>query len=436
MKTIHKLLPKELVHLFQKAIRDEYENKVYDKPRPCPYCGNRKAWKYDKIRKIFCRLITQKGLEDIKVMVVRHQCSKCRKAFYPETPFYLNCDFGNPIVDFCLFLAAGNPFNRVERIMAEHGLQVDRKTVANYAVRFKDRLKKYSGIKLSGKAIGINFLKMFFGVSNVEELRKRHPDKKYDSVSDETYPPKRGAEQTLAEENRLRRYFKLDEKKYPDGFTLAVGYLPSIRAYVSLILTENPFNSMFARLLGMPLDGTDYNLTDGHKAYEQWTNHERCLFHKSRNLAKRDKVLKELEKSKLPDDVKQYLKERYAKLKEEYMRYMKERYPWMVSDNNFTGALTTNAIEGGNWRIKFELRTSYKNIDSIETRAALICIMDSMYCFRYGKAMESFVHANSQFAFEGVMSVALEKEKEVPVLHSKYNPLYIRRQQEVKWHVI
>jgi len=60
---------------------------------------------------------------------------------------------------------------------------------------------------------------------------------------------------------------------------------------ISVIVTENPFNSLFARSLRIPLLGSDYNVTDGHGAYNDYPDHVRCLFHKANNEAKKDKIL-------------------------------------------------------------------------------------------------------------------------------------------------
>jgi len=182
--------------------------------------------------------------------------------------------------------------------------------------------------------------------------------------------------------------------------------------------------------LRIPLFGSDYNLTDGHGAYNDYPDRVRCLFHLAKNEAKRDKILKKLQKSALPKEIKEYLSQKYQEMKEEMLKMMKEKYPQFVTpDDKFTGALTTNCIEGGNWRIKHELRTEYKNIDSITSRSILITIEDSLYTFRGGKPNESFAHANSSFKFEDIMDIEIEKERtkikfELP--KSKFNPLSVR----------
>ncbi len=411
-KKLHNLSPELMKTAFQNAIRAEYQNKVYEEHGSCPECGNEKSCIYDKREKIFCRLITVNGFEDIKVIIVTRQCSKCKHFFYSESPFYPNCSYGKPLVDFILFLAAKNPYNRVENIMMNFGIQMDRDTVKNYAKRFKDKVLKTAGLKMFDKDMGINFLKMFFNVNNVKELKEKYPElKKVESVSDETYAAKKGAKKVLKEENKKRKIKGEKENKYPDSFTLSASYLPAIKSYAALIATEAAFSSMFSRLLQSVMEGSDYNLTDGNPSYNDLPNHERCLFHKSKNLAKKDAVLKKLQQSALPEEVKAYLSKKYHELEEEALKMLKEKYPQLLDKGYFTGALTTNAMEGGNWRIKYEMRTPYFNIQSITARAILIAILDSSYNFRYGKPNESFVHINSQFGFENAMKIRLEKEK-------------------------
>jgi hypothetical protein len=79
-------------------------------------------------------------------------------------------------VDLCLALAASNPYNRVESILMQHGIQVDRDTIKNYALRFRDKATKRAGIPVMDDAkIGVNILKMLFDVENVKELKEKYP---------------------------------------------------------------------------------------------------------------------------------------------------------------------------------------------------------------------------------------------------------------------
>lgn len=414
LKTVNSLAPRILVKMFQQALILEFEGRIFDKLEKCPKCGSEEIVRLDKVEKIACKIITENGFRDIKAEIKRYKCKSCKHVSNAESPFYPNCMYAKSVVDFCLFLVSKNPCNRTENILMNFGIQVDRDTVKNYAKRFKDRVLKQAGLKMFDKDIGLNLLKIFFHVKNVSELKEKYPElKRIESVSDETHASKKGAKKALKEENRKRKLKGGDEKKYPDSFTLAASYLPAINSYAALIATENAFNSMFSKLLESVMEGSDYNLTDGNPSYNDLPNHERCLFHKSKNLAKKDAVLKRLQQSALPEEVKKYLSKRYRELEEEAMKILKGKYPQFMAEGTFIGALTTNAMEGGNWRVKYELRTPYANINSIAARAILIALMDSMYNFRHGKPNESFAHINSQFAFEDAMKISTDKERKI-----------------------
>lgn len=168
--------------------------------------------------------------------------------------------------------------------------------------------------------------------------------------------------------------------------------------FSSLLCSDAPFNSMFARVLLLPASGADYKLTDGHGSYNI-VKHERCLFHKLKNLAKKDKRLKKMH----PDDARHHLMEIYRLLREAEESRLAEKYPEFIQDGHFTGAMTTNAMEGGNWRIKFELRACYENLESFYARCILILLSDSLYNFRNGEPKTSFAYRESNFSFATVM---------------------------------
>ena len=175
-------------------------------------------------------------------------------------------------------------------------MQVDEDTCKNYAIKFQDKVKKYAKISVLEKDVGINLLKVMFDVKNVKELKRKYPHKKFDSVSDETYPAIKGAKKKFEEINRWRK-----------------------------------------------LRG------------------------------------------------------------EELLKLLRKKYPNFVVDGNFIGAAATNAMEGGNWRLKYELRTSYSNQDAITGRVILACLLDSIYTFRNGVPDESFAHKHTGFSFGKIM---------------------------------
>lgn len=402
-KKINKLTPNLLYKPIQEHLAD-FKDDLYDKPRTCPKCKSNKRKKLRTEKKLFCKIITSTRFRDIYVYVQRFQCKDCRKTYIAKAPFYDGMLYSKPIVDLILYLSAKNPFNRVEKILLELGIQVDRDTVRNYALGFQDKVKQYAGMKIFGTTLGINLLKIMFDVEDVKELKRKYPHKKYDGLADETFPSIKGAKKKFKEVNRERKLEGKEPFKYPDGWTLAVSYLAMLKLYASIVLSEVSFNKMFADLLLRALDGADYTLTDGNPSYSL-ENHERCLFHKAKNLAKKDKQLKKMKREKKPpDEIKAYLKQKYKELEEEQINLLKEKYPKFVEGDCFGGAVTTNSIEGGNWRIKYELRTSYSAENSITARAILICLYDSIYTFRNGMPDESFAHKHTNFNFERIMT--------------------------------
>lgn len=402
-KKINKITPNLLYKPIQEHLKN-FKDDFYDKPRKCPRCKSSNRKKHRIERKLFCKIITNKGFRDIYVYIQRYQCADCRKTYLARAPFYDGIMYGKPIVDLILYLAAKNPFNRIEKILLELGIQVDRDTTRNYALKFQEKTKKYAGMSIFGKTLGINLLKVMFDIEDIRGLKRKYPHKKFDGIADETYPTIKGAKKKFKEINEERKLEGKEPFKYPRGWTLAVSYLGLLELYASLLITPTSFNHMFADLLISVLDGADYTLTDGNASYDP-DNHERCLFHKAKNLAKKDKVLKSMKKEKKPpDEIKQYLKDKYKKLEEEYTNLLKERYSKFIENKEFIGAITTNAIEGGNWRIKYELRTPYSNVESITARSVLICLYDSIYTFRNGMPDESFAHKHTSFNIGKIMA--------------------------------
>lgn len=402
-KKINKLTPNLLYKPIQEYLAD-LQDDLFDKPRACPKCKSNKRKKLRIEKKLFCKIITNNGFRDIYVYVLRFQCKDCNRTYIAQAPFYDGIVYGKPIVDLILYLSAKNPFNRVEKILLELGIQVDRDTVRNYTLNFQEKVKQHAGMKIFDKTLGINMLKIMFDVEDVKELKRKYPHKKYDGLADETFPSIKGAKKKFKDANRERKMEGKEPFKYPDGWTLAVTYLALLKIYASILLSEVPFNKMFADLLLRVLNGADYTLTDGNPSYSP-ENHERCLFHRAKNNSKKDKQLKKMKREKRPPgEVKAYLQQKYAELEEEQLKLLKKKYPKFVVGDCFGGATTTNSIEGGNWRIKYELRTSYSTENSITARAVLICLYDSIYTFRNGMPEESFAHKHTNFSFGKIMA--------------------------------
>ena len=286
------------------------------------------------------------------------------------------------------------------------GIQVDRDTVRNWTITFQERAKELASVTLMGSPMAINVIKLLFDVDTVGKLKERYPDEIYDTVSDETYPTKRGAKKKFRKENRERKARGEKPKKFPESFTLATSYLPSLSLFASVLLSNCAFNSLLALCLFAPLNGSDMNLTDGNPAYNV-VDREDELFHKFKNTMKRDPTFNEMRRAKLPpDEIIGYLKDRYSEMRSEHVDRLKRKYPDLVGeDGEFLGHVDTNAVEGGNWRIKYNLRTSYLNGDVCLGRVLLGLINDSMFTFKNGRPDLSFGHINSEFRYGKVMSI-------------------------------
>lgn len=381
---------------------------VYDGARPCPKCGCKDVTRYDMADRTLCTTIVDGSFRPIDVQVKRFECSSCDNVFEGKSPFYDRCNNGAPIVDLCLALAASNPYNRVESILMQYGIQVDKDTIRNYAMRFRDKAMNYAGIPVMDDAkIGVNVLKMLFEVDNVEELKKRYPGK-YDGVIDETYPRVKGAKKALAEQRYAKRATGERQPRFPDSFTLVSSYLDNLRCFASISCRNSPFNGIVAGALAKPLRGADAIVTDGSECYDEIRDY-RCLFHKMGNFFAIDPFLQGLKQSKEklipPWVVSSYMQDIYAFAKGEYGGWLKETYPNLVDGQTgeYVGAMTTNSMEGGNWRLKHELRAQYQKDESIEARCLLVALRDSMKTFRNGKPEVSFAAMNSKFEYGMVM---------------------------------
>lgn len=84
---------------------------------------------------------------------------------------------------------------------------------------------------------------------------------------------------------------------------------------------------------------------------------------------------------------------------------MKEKHPSLVDElsRRFTGALTSDSMEGGNRRLKHELRAEYLRDESSEGRCILIALKDSTKTFKEGAPHRSFSNTNRTFSFQQIM---------------------------------
>jgi len=331
--------------------------------------------------------------------------------------FYKDCEYAKPVVDLCLFHAAENPFHACERILQnQYGLQVDRDTVQTYAERFGDEVADRHGIKIADATVSMNFLSLLFGVSTVEELKTEFADELAGEgidglvgVADETYPAKKGAKQDLYEENMRRKQDEKEPKKWPEGFTVGSSYLPQIGCFAGLQCRNTAFARALALALVFPLRGVDYWLTDDHDSYNDiLPDRVKCLVHKLRTRARSDERVSELREAGELDELREYLEEEYETAYEEIVATLSKEYPafWDDETEEFTGPVSTNAIEGGNWRLKYGLGTAYARCRGARARTSLLALRDSMSTFTNGEPAESFAHRHGSFSFEQVLGEA------------------------------
>lgn len=414
-KEIDALVPLPLIHSIHDGLRS-YAGTRLGKPRPCPHCGQIDYHKHDTRPRTFAVLVTEDGFEEVTISVQRYWCKHCEQPVDSDMSelFYEGCLYGKPIVDLCLYHAAKNPFNRVERILHTHyGIQVDRDTVQRYAELFAERVEDRHSVTVADEPLSLNFLSLLFGTSTVKEFRNEYADELQSAevsglvgIADETYPAKKGAKKNLRAENARRKATGETQKPYPDGFCVASAYLPQLDCFASLQCRNTDFAWLLAATLVAPLDGVDYWLSDGDPSYNGTLAHkERCLVHELRQLVRTDEHVATLRQSGELDELSSYLETMYEEAAAERAEVLREEYPafWNEETETFTGPLSTNAIEGGNWRLKYGLRTPYARCRGALARTALLALHDSLYVFRNGRPEVSFAHCFGKFSYEDVM---------------------------------
>ena len=97
-----------------------------------------------------------------------------------------------------------------------------------------------------------------------------------------------------------------------------------------------------------------------------------CIIHRFR------KSWKKYAKNKIYPEG--YFKEKYQEFLKDMLVQMQKEFPqYFDTSGNFIGcALSTNAIEGGNWRVKYMLKTLYSQLDSIFGRSAAILALKTV----------------------------------------------------------
>jgi len=126
-------------------------------------------------------------------------------------------------------------------------------------------------------------------------------------------------------------------------------------------VSEHTFARALALALVFPLRGVDYWITDDHDSYNDiMPDRVKCLVHALRTRARHCERMSELHEAGELDELREYLEEEYETAYEELVATLRQDQPtfWDEENDDFTGPVSTNAIEGGNWRLKYGLRSS------------------------------------------------------------------------------
>jgi len=107
---------------------------LFDRCSSCPRCGGSLAG-YDVKTKHFADIIEGHLTKTVIVRIKRFRCSECGMIVYADQPFYPNTRTGSPVVDLCVVLSTKMPYARAATCLREFGLNVDRWSVRNYAIK-------------------------------------------------------------------------------------------------------------------------------------------------------------------------------------------------------------------------------------------------------------------------------------------------------------
>ena len=100
----------------------------------CPQCGGSLS-RYDVKTKHFADVIEGSSTKTITVRIKRFKCRECHAVIYAHQPFYPNTRIGSPVVDLCVALSARMPYSRAATYLQQIGVNVDRWSVRNYAMK-------------------------------------------------------------------------------------------------------------------------------------------------------------------------------------------------------------------------------------------------------------------------------------------------------------
>lgn len=129
---------------------------LFDSCSSCPHCGGRLAG-YDIKTKHFADVIDGSGTKAIIVRIKRFRCSECGAIGYADQPFYPKTRAGSPVVDLCVVLSASMPYARAATALLQFGVNVDRWSVRNYAMKFP---RKIPSAELYGIVLPVSIISL------------------------------------------------------------------------------------------------------------------------------------------------------------------------------------------------------------------------------------------------------------------------------------
>jgi hypothetical protein len=118
------------------------------------------------------------------------------------------------------------------------------------------------------------------------------------------------------------------------------------------------------------------------------------------------------------------LENEYTDLYDDEIADLKDEYPffWNEETEEFTGPVTTNAIEGGNWRLKDKLGVPYRQADTARGQVLLGVLNDSLSVYSNGHPAASFAHRHGSFSFQQIMGEESSQPPD-PVSHPPLPPV-------------
>ena len=272
---------------------------------------------------------------------------------------------------------------------------------------------------LAGEPLSLNFLSLLCGTNTAERFREEYADELHFAavaglvgVADGTYPAKKGAKKTLRTENARRKAVEETQKPYPDGFCVANAYLPQLGCFASLQCRNTDFTWLLAATLVAPLEGVDYWLSDGSLCYNGTPAHnEGCLGHELRHARPFEQVCRNAQKDRRTREIKLSSRNDYDEAASDRAAVLLTEYPafWDEESETFTGLISTNATEGGNWRLKYGPRTPHVRCHRALARTTLLALYDSLHLSRNGQPEVSFAHRVGEFSYEDVMCQSIDR---------------------------